>query len=40
MFVCLVDKPNSSPNIDTIIKEVKLKHNNAFVNMGAQINYI
>ena len=40
MFVCLVNKPNSSPNIDTIIKQVKLKHNNVFVNIGAQINYI
>ena len=45
MFTCVVNKPSSIPTIGTIIKRVKLKHNNVFVNklmmnMRAQINYI
>ena len=40
IFVCSVNKPNSIPILDLIIKRAKIKHNNAFVNKKAQINYI
>ena len=32
MFICLVNKLNSNPTLDLIIKQVKFKHNNVFVN--------
>ena len=32
IFVCLVNKSNLSPNLGAIIKQVKLKHNNVFIN--------
>ena len=40
IFICSVNKPNSIPILDLIIKRAKIKHNNAFVNKKAQINYI
>ena len=40
MLTCVVNKPSSIPTIGTIIKQVKFKHKNVFVNMIAQINYI
>ena len=32
MFVCLINELRSNPTLDSIIKRVKLKHNNIFVN--------
>ena len=40
IFICSVNKPNSIPILDSIIKRAKIKHNNVFVNKKAQINYI
>ena len=32
MFVCLINELRSNPTLGSIIKRVKLKHNNIFVN--------
>ena len=44
MFIYLLNKPSGSPTLDLIIKQVKLKHNNMFINklinIMTQINYI
>ena len=43
IFICLVNKLSSNLTLGSIIKQIKLKHNNVFVNklvnIKAQINY-
>ena len=39
IFICLVNKLSSNLTLGSIIKQIKLKHNNVFVNIKARINY-
>ena len=39
MFICLVNKSNSCPSLNSTIKEVKFKHNNVFVNMLVNMRF-